>query len=87
MSSELINPDGLYSIRQTAKLEDICVATTYVRMANGEYEAFKDGRKTKIPGWSILGRRSKHLKPAKFKAQPSPNRLHTIRRTADASTA
>jgi hypothetical protein len=90
MKDDRINPDALYSPGQVSELENISVATTYNRMAGGEYgTVFKDGRKTAITGQGILERRRNKLKPAKFKA-PShqPGRFHTIRRkSAQASTA
>jgi hypothetical protein len=79
-----INPDGFYSPRQVGTLESICLATVYLRLARGEYIAFKDNRKTVIPGSAILERRRNKLTPASFKApSPPPSaRFHTIRRTA-----
>ena len=75
-----INPDGQYRAKQVAKLESICLATVYLRLARGEYVAYKDGRSTLIPGSSILARRAAKLKPARFKAPPpAPARFHTIR--------
>jgi hypothetical protein len=78
-----INPDGLYSPRRVSQLENVCLATTYLRMGRGEYEVFKDGRKTVIPGSAILARRRKHLKTASFKLPvPQGSRFHTINRSA-----
>ena len=50
MSVEAINPDGLYSPKAVSKLENISLALVYVRMARGEYETYKDGRKTPAHG-------------------------------------
>ena len=52
-----INPDGQYRAKQVAKLESICLATVYLRLARGEYVAYKDGRSTLIPGSSILAKK------------------------------
>jgi hypothetical protein len=84
MSSELINPDGLYSPRQASKFENVCIATIYARMARGEYgEVYKDGRKTQLTGKGIHGRRAAKLKPARFKAPKlQGSRFHTIDRSA-----
>jgi hypothetical protein len=62
-----ICPDQFYSPREVARLDSCCAATVYVRMAKGQYQVFKDGRKTVIPGSSILERRRKILRPASFK--------------------
>ena len=79
-----INPDKMYAPREVCELEDCCMATLYLRMARGEYAAFKDGRRTVIPGAAILARRHNRLTRAKFKAPPlpPPARFHTIRRSA-----
>jgi hypothetical protein len=84
MSSDTITPDRLYSPRQVSKLENVCLATTYARMAKGEYGVvFKDGRKTALIGQSILERRSKNLKPATFKVPvPQGSRWHTLNRSS-----
>jgi hypothetical protein len=65
-----IVPERFYSPKAVARFENVCLATVYVRLAAGEYQAFRDGAKTQIPGEAILARRSK-LQPAVFKA-PRP---------------
>ena len=66
-----ISEQTLYPPRVVAQLDGCCVAEVYLRLSRGEYTAFKDSRKTLIPGASILERRQKKLKPATFKA-PKP---------------
>jgi hypothetical protein len=83
-----ISPDKFYSVPDTAVLEDAGQSEIWKRLAKGEYDAVKDGNRTKIPGSSILKRRDERLRPATYKAPTKqPNRFHTIRRAADASTA
>jgi hypothetical protein len=67
-----INRDRLYSPGQVAQLENISLASVYLRLGRGEYTAFKDGAKTQIPGSTILERRRTKLKPAEFKTLPAP---------------
>jgi hypothetical protein len=76
-----ISAARLYSPRQVAEIDNICEATTYKRLALGEYgPVFKDGRKTQITGQGILDRRAAKLKPARFKAPKLQGlRFHTIR--------
>jgi hypothetical protein len=80
--SNMISPDRLYSPREVCELEGVCMASFYTRMRLGQYEVFKDGKKTAITGASILERRRKNLKPATFK-EPAPqgSRWHTLNRT------
>jgi len=69
MSALSFEPFAL-TIQQTAASEGTCVANVYNRLASGEYQAVKDGRRTLVLWESIKARRSK-LKPAKFgSAQP-----------------
>jgi hypothetical protein len=86
--ADRIHPDKLYSPAQVADLEGCCIALVYKRLAGGEYSAFKDGRSTRIYGASVIDRRQNKLKVATFK-QPTkqPNRLQTLRKPADASSA
>ena len=71
MSNDHINPDKLYTVTEVAELDGCCVASVYNRLSAGEYRAFKDGKSTRIPGWSINERRGAKLKTATFK-QPQP---------------
>ncbi len=43
------HPDRLFTPRQLAELEGCGLTSIYKRLANGEYEAVKDGTKTLIP--------------------------------------
>ena len=68
------------TIKQTAASEGTSVANVYNRLAAGEYQAVKDGRRTLVLWESIKARRAK-LKPAKF-GNPQPR---NFRRTEAAS--
>jgi hypothetical protein len=69
-----IAEETLYPPKLVAQYEGCCLAEVYNRLTRGEYQAFKDRRKTLIPGASILKRRRKFLKPAVYAAPKSkPN--------------
>ena len=78
---DCINPDALYSPKQVSQLENVSLATVYLRLGLAEYAALKDAGKTKILGSAILARRRAKLRPAQFKAPPPapPSRFHTIK--------
>ncbi len=59
------HPDRLFTPRQLAELEGCGLTSIYKRLANGEYEAVKDGTKTLIPAASVA-RRRESLPKAKF---------------------
>jgi len=61
-----IAPIGL-TVRQTSKVENASRSTVYERLARGEYDAVKDGKRTLITLESIERRRHATLTPAKFK--------------------
>jgi hypothetical protein len=64
-SSVIVQPLEPYAIspRQAAKLEDCGVTLIYDRLRRGEYEAVKDGHRTKILFTSIKRRRATLLLP------------------------
>jgi hypothetical protein len=72
----LIEPFSL-SVRQTMLAEHCGHTTVYERLARGEYEAVKDGNRTRILVASIQRRRA-NLPRAKFK--PLPKRTNHRRR-------
>jgi hypothetical protein len=55
------------TVRQTGKVENASHSTIYERLARGEYDAIKDGKRTLITIESIERRRKATLTPAKFK--------------------
>ncbi len=56
--------------KQTAVIENCGLTEVYDRLARGEYEAVKDGNRTKITVESIK-RRRESLPRAEYKPQPS----------------
>jgi hypothetical protein len=62
------------SPRQAAKLEDCGLTLMYERLKRGEYEAVKDGTRTKIVLESIKRRRATHLLPHAEHKLPIPTR-------------
>jgi hypothetical protein len=77
----LIRPDQLYAPAEVARIEGICPASVYIRLSRGEYQAYKDGKLTRIPGSSILARRAAKLTPATFAPpRPQTSNFHTIRK-------
>ncbi len=50
-------PDRLLTPRQLAELEGCGLTSIYKRLALGQYEAIKDGRKTLISAASVARRR------------------------------
>jgi hypothetical protein len=72
MSEFSLEPYAI-TIKQTAASEGTCIANVYNRLAAGEYQAVKDGRRTLVLWESIKARRAK-LKPAKF-GKPQPQNL------------
>jgi excisionase family DNA binding protein len=60
--------DGLLTIKQHCELYDCSRSYTYELLANGELEAVKDGRITKITRASARARAAR-LKPFESKAQ------------------
>jgi hypothetical protein len=59
------------SPKETAVVDNCGLSTVYERCASGEYEAYKDGARTKITTKSIKARRAK-LRPAAYKSLPQP---------------
>jgi len=80
MSEFSLEPYAI-TIKQTAASESTCVAEVYNRLATGEYQAVKDGRRTLVLWESVKARRAK-LKPAKF-GKPQPSNLRRAEVTAD----
>lgn len=61
-----IDPDKLYSTRETGELDGgVSNTTVFKRLLLGQYTAYKDGARTFITGESIL-RRRKNLPKAQF---------------------
>jgi hypothetical protein len=78
-SDDGIIPHQFYSPKAVAELENVSLATVYVRLARGEYRAFRDGAKTQIAGSEILARRHDKLTPATFKTPKLQGpRFHTL---------
>jgi hypothetical protein len=60
-----------YPPRRIAQLDCCSLAEVYNRLARGEYEAVKDGRKTLILKRSMIARRAAKLKRAVY-TPPKP---------------
>jgi hypothetical protein len=74
-SSEPINPDRLYTLKDVIVLEGTSHADLYRRIHRGEYApVVKDGRLTKIWGSSIIARRAAKL--TAFKPAPALNAIN-----------
>jgi hypothetical protein len=56
----------VFAPRTLAKNEDCSVSEIYRRLKRGEYEAYRDGRSTKITGSSVQARRQRLLETAPF---------------------
>ena len=72
------------SPRDTAEAEGCAVSTVYKRIESGEYQAIKDGARTKITVASIRARQAK-LPPASIK--PMTDLLEARRRRREEKTA
>jgi hypothetical protein len=75
-----IDPDRNYRPNAVAVLEGVGPTTIFKRLAEGQYEGFKDGQLTLITGRSILERRKQHLKPAQYNMRKG---MRGVPRTAD----
>jgi len=49
----------LFGPKQVQFIDNCGPTTFWARLARGEYTALRDGRKVKVPGWSILQRRER----------------------------
>jgi hypothetical protein len=72
-SSESINPDRLYTIKEVLNLEGTSHSELYRRINKGQYAVVKDGRSTKFLGLGILKRRAAALRPLKIPALDAIN--------------
>ena len=68
-SSEPINPDRLYTLKDVMALEGTSHGEMYRRINRGQYSpVVKDGRSTKIWGRAINDRRAAALRPLRTPA-------------------
>ena len=71
--------------KATAKVEGCGLTKVYERLNNGEYDAVKDGNRTKITGESILRRRAGLVPYLANKSPPPPRKRGRRRKRSDAA--
>ena len=84
-SSVIVQPLEPYAIspRETAQAENCGITLVYDRLRRGEYDAVKDGHRTKILFDSIKRRRATHLLPHAQHKSSIPTRSRRFRSEVD----
>jgi hypothetical protein len=65
---QMSDVERLLTVKEVARLESISVTSVYARLLAGEYDAYRDGPRTKVTEASVLRRRER-LPKAEFGAR------------------